>query len=142
MRRLANFRRLDPTDRWLLIEASLLLGTARLAVRFVPFARIAARLGEHMGETPLSQPRAATDLSRRVGRAVSLAARNLPWESVCLPQAIAAKLMLRRRGVPSTLYLGLQRDQNLLAHAWVRVGEVVVTGEQASEGYTVVSTFA
>ena len=142
MGRLASLRRLDSTDRLLLLEAALLLGAARLAIRFVPFARIAGRLGQHMAETPATQPPEALATSRRVRKAVELAARNLPWESVCLPQAITAKLMLRRRGIPSTLYLGVLREKEFLAHAWVRAGEVVVTGDRGRDGFTVVSTFA
>lgn len=133
---------MEAADRRLLVEAVVLLGVARLAILLMPFSRVARRLGRHMGETPVTQPLEATELSRRVQRAVHLAAGNLPWESVCLPRAIVAKLMLRRRGVPSTLYLGVQREAKMTAHAWVRAGEVVVTGDAGREQYTVVSTFA
>lgn len=142
MGRLASFRRLSAADRGLLAEAAVLLTAARLAIAVVPFSSLARRLGRHMGETPPTQSPDAIQLSRRVRRAVSVAARNLPWEAVCLPQAIAAKLMLRRRGVSSTLYLGVQRGPSMVAHAWVRVGDVVVTGDDGRERYTVVSTFA
>lgn len=142
MGRLASFRRLDSKDRKLFLEAAVLLGAARVAIRFIPFTRLAGHLGRHMAETPPSATPAALDTSRRVERAIRLAARNLPWESVCLPQAIAAKAMLRRRGVPCTLYLGVLRNEKFHAHAWVRAGELVVTGDRGREGFTVVSTFA
>ncbi len=124
-----------------MIEASLLLGLARLAILFLPFSRIARWLGVHMAETAAVQPPDVIALSRRVQHAVETAAAHLPWQSVCLPQAIAAKTMLGRRGVPCTLYLGVLHS-GMEAHAWVRVGEVVVTGERNKEGHTVVSTFA
>jgi hypothetical protein len=51
--------------------------------------------------------------------------------------------MLRRRGVPSTLYLGVMKDDTagLSAHAWVRSGDVVLTGATGRERFTVISTF-
>ena len=37
--------------------------------------------------------------------------------------------MLRRRRVPSTLYLGVRRSgPGLSAHAWLRSGPAIVTG--------------
>ena len=49
--------------------------------------------------------------------------------------------MLRRRGIPSTLYLGMTRDP-VAAHAWLRVGDTNVTGGRDVERYAVVASFA
>ena len=70
-----------------------------------------------------------------------------PWESACLAQAFAAKAMLRCRGITSTLYLGLAKNEQggqsgLLAHAWLRSGSLILTGEPGKDQYTVVATFA
>ena len=55
-------------------------------------------------------------------------------------------MMLRRRGLPSTLYLGVARDgeagSGARAHAWLRSGHVVVTGGAGREQFTVVASFA
>jgi hypothetical protein len=50
--------------------------------------------------------------------------------------------MLRRRGIHSTLYLGVDRATGFDAHAWVRVGRVIVTGAPEHRRFSVVSTFA
>ena len=70
-------------------------------------------------------------------------ARNLPWECQCLVQAVAGKAMLRRRSMPTTLYLGVAKDENarLCAHAWLRCGDVIVTGREGADRFSVVSTF-
>jgi hypothetical protein len=72
--------------------------------------------------------------------------RNLPWENTCLVQAMAGQWMLRRRGLPGKLYLGLARDLEsgeLLAHAWLRTGEKVLTdGADLGLGYTVEGSIA
>ncbi|MEO1800116.1 MAG: lasso peptide biosynthesis B2 protein, partial [Cyanobacteria bacterium J06629_2] len=67
-----------------------------------------------------------------------------PWQSKCLVQAIAAKRMLQSRKIVSTLYLGVTRNshQSLEAHAWLRSGQMYLTGGREREEFTVVATFA
>jgi hypothetical protein len=120
-----------------LIEAALALGLASLLVRTVGFSWIARRLGRHMEKGPSAAKPESVSEAARVG-----AARVLPWKPVCLPQAIAATLLLKRRGIVSTLYLGVDPTRALDAHAWVRVGEVTVTGGPVDQRFAVVSTFA
>ncbi len=48
-------------------------------------------------------------LGRTVGRVVGRVARRLPFEALCLPQAMAAQWMLRRRGVSAHLWIGVGR---------------------------------
>lgn len=63
-----------------------------------------------------------------VGYAVTRVARLLPWHPTCLPQALAARMMLRRRGVACVSHLGVFRTQPVKAHAWVTVNGRVVQG--------------
>jgi hypothetical protein len=123
--RLRRFLQMPNRQRVLLLEAALFLGLARLALLALPFGRIAPWLQRSpdsgAGDT-------ATVLA--VGQAVAIAARNVPWNAVCLPQAMAAKAMLARRGQGSALHLGAARaGDGLTAHAWLVVGGEVVVGE-------------
>ena len=123
--RLRRFLQMPNRQRLLLLEAALFLGLARLALLALPFGRIAPWLQRSpdsgAGDT-------ATVLA--VGQAVTIAARNVPWNAVCLPQAMAAKAMLARRGQGSALHLGAARaGDGLTAHAWLVVGGEVVVGE-------------
>jgi len=69
-------------------------------------------------------------LVERVAFAIPRAAARVPWRSDCLVQALAAERWLRRSGVPSTIHFGVPKDQGGMfeAHAWLTVGERVVTG--------------
>lgn len=131
-------------ERKLLLEAMLLLALARLVILIMPFRRLAPCLGVHMAATPELPVLRQAELVRRIGRAVENAARHAPpRQARCLPQALAAKFMLRRRGLASTLYLGIsKKDNNLKAHAWLRVGDTIVTGRSEMRHYTIISTFA
>jgi hypothetical protein len=144
MNRLARFMRRSRADRWFLLEALALLCWARFLIRVVPFRWIAPHLGRPMAESPVDVGEAERRLALRIAWAVQAVARNVPLGFVCLPQAIAAKWMLRRRRLPSTLYLGLQRQEEskLTAHAWLRVGDKILTGRAESLDHTVIATFA
>lgn len=83
--------------------------------------------------------------ARHIGVAVSRASRlPLSGRDSCLAQAIAAQAMLRRRGIASTVYLGLAREARygLGAHAWVRSGGMILTGRAGHRRFHVVATFA
>jgi hypothetical protein len=132
-------------DRGLLVEAQALLAVARLVVLLVPFRFYSSYLGMHMAESPVGENNAAPRTTlRRVAWAIGAISRRAPWRCRCLEQALAAKVMLRVRGVPNTLYLGVARsaDKQLEAHAWVRSGPFYVTGGNGRDRYAVVSTFS
>ena len=76
------------------------------------YTESAGDTGDPVGDDPVRQ---------RVGWAVQVAGRHTPWQSKCLVQAIAARLMLGRRGVAGTIYLGPAKDLDgqLKAHAWL-----------------------
>ena len=72
---------------------------------------------------------------RRRLRSLRKLVRHLPLRVRCLPQAMAAQWMLRRRGVSSTLVFGVRRgnpqNRELEFHAWLDAeGECVVGGEE------------
>lgn len=142
MKPLIRFARLSATERGRLLEAVAALAVAGGLLKAVGFARLARRLGHHMAESPAVQDSTAIKTAGEIRWAVQAAAANVPWKPVCLPQAIAAQWMLRRRGIRSTLYLGVDPGRQLDAHAWVRVGDAVVTGGAGKDRFVVVSTFA
>lgn len=132
------------SDRFLVFEALARLAVARFFVATVPLRRWSHRLGAHMRESTHTADPARAALLDRVGWAIRAATRRAPWRCKCLEQGIAAKRMLRARGIPNTLYLGVARNDRAAveAHAWLRSGDVIVTGAAGSSNFTVVSTFA
>jgi hypothetical protein len=69
--------------------------------------------------------------------------RHLPWHSSCLVCAIAGRMMLRRRGMPSLLLLGARSDPEaeLAAHAWLQCGGVDVVGADIAPEYAPIVAF-
>lgn len=140
--RLMQLVRLPAPERGDLAEAMVLCTLASVLLRVLRFRRLAPRLGRHMAESPGQHVPITIRQVARVRWAVGAAARHLPWKPVCLPQAITAQWMLRRRGIPSTLYLGTDPARGYDAHAWVRAGAVIVAGGPRQERFAVVSSFA
>ncbi len=133
-------------DRALFGEALLTLGWAKFLVSVVPFRKLAPRLGRVQGETSPTIAVAERNIAVQVSWAVQAVARYIPLGFVCLPQAIAAQQMLRRRGIPSTIYLGVAPDrsgaQAIQAHAWLRAGDKIVTGEHEAARHEKLASFA
>lgn len=140
-----KFARLSWRERACLGEALVSLTAARLALVFIPIKKLAPQLGAQHAQSPetFASPVERAQ-AQRVRWALSATSRRVPWRSVCFDQAVAAKWMLRRRALPSTLYLGVARDaqREMLAHAWLRCGDVYVTGAPQHQRFTVVATFA
>ncbi len=132
-------------ERLRLAEALCWLALARLVLLTLPFNTIAARLGTRQQlsretfDNPIQRAQA-----RRIGWAVTTMSRYVPWDSACLAQALAGKWMLGTRHLPSTLYLGVAYDENkkMRAHAWLRCGDVFVTGAPQHQRFTIIATFA
>jgi hypothetical protein len=137
-RKLGHFLAMTHRQRLLVLEAVLWLGLARLALLTVPFARVAPWLQR---APDAACPVPATVLAVR--RAVTVAARNVPWSAVCLPQAMAAKAMLARRGHGSALHLGAGPavGGSLTAHAWLVAGGEIVVGEAGVAEVTPLARF-
>lgn len=140
---LRRFVARSSADRRLIVEATVLLAIARAGVLLFPLRWIVRGIGLRQGIAPPP----ATDMrqpARRVALAIRAVSRHTPWKSNCLAQALAGSVMLRRRGIAGTLYLGVAKDANanLEAHAWLRSQERTLTGGGGLERYTVVASFA
>ncbi len=149
-RLLRRFVEVSNRQRALLAEAAVNLAAARLALLFVPFPQLARSLGELVPPTDsrIVAARSTSNLcdasiARDVSWAVTRAARNLPFKAVCLPQALAAHRMLKRRGVASIIHFGADKGQTkpLDAHAWLSAAGVEITGYPVAERLAEIACF-
>ena len=90
----------------------------------------------------------------RVAFAIPAIALRVPWRSDCMVQAMAAQSWLARYKIPSTMTIGVRKDapsalgpsalgssalgpSGFGAHAWLAVGDFLVTGGDIS-GYVAI----
>lgn len=148
--RLTRLAQVDWRARALLAEAVASLLAARIKVAALPFRRIAsgigvfvppndARVASARAPAPADQAR----IAEQIGWAVTRAADHIPFKAVCLPQAMAAHAMLRRRGIASAMHFGARRsdEKPIDAHAWLDAAGVEVTGYPLSPGMTEIGCF-
>ncbi len=111
---------------------------ARLAVRFLPPARLFA-WADRPAETV---SRFAGDDVDWVAWAIEHVASLPGMDALCLPRALAAHAMLRRRGIASRLCLGVARNgDDIAAHAWIEVGERKIVGADDTGRFTQLAAF-
>lgn len=79
-----------------------------------------------------------------IARSVIAVSRRVPWESKCLVQASAARIMLNRRNIPNELFLGVPKSglkSDKPPHAWLVVDGQVLLGGGNLDDYVTVSRF-
>jgi len=110
----------------LTLKAAGLLALIRVALWLVPFPRVLAGARAAAGRRGLRT--APADVGDVV-TAVTRAARVVPSAS-CLTQALAANVMLGRRGYDAALRLGARADEGTFeAHAWLELDGAAVIGD-------------
>lgn len=114
-----------------------------IARRRLASPAVRARLrrdSEGHDDAPVLSPR-QLQLVDRITYAIPRVAARLPWRADCMVQALAAERWLRCNGIASRLVVGVadkaalpaSTDPSPLdAHAWLQVGERIVTGGDIS----------
>ena len=143
-----------PTRRKMLaleVVAELLRARAMTLLPARIYTRDFGRMGAVSGAP---KPEAAAngqdiETATEIGGMVDRVAEVMPFRAVCLQQALASSRMLRRRGVPAIVYLGVNRDPaertapklGKAAHAWVEVGSKVICNDGNLADYAAVARF-
>ncbi|MGL6108241.1 lasso peptide biosynthesis B2 protein [Romboutsia sp.] len=133
-----NFR-----QKALYIEAFILTGLMRYKILKHPFSKLKEQLGNYNIESSKEASIEEYNLANKIRCTVVGISRYTPWESLCLVQAMTVQKMLKKRGISTTIYLGVNRkeDKEIVAHAWIRCGEMFVTGGDGN-GYATVAKFS
>jgi len=78
----------------------------------------------------------------RVAWAVEMASRCTPGAKSCLTQALAAQVLLDRRGYPALLHIGVAKGEQgrFQAHAWLESKGTVVIGGSEQEPFTLLAS--
>jgi len=129
------------SDYVFFVEAWCLLHLAKLVILFMPFRRIASWMGRLQIESTLDLQ--YKEIPEKIELAIRRASRYTLHVSKCYDKALTAKALLGQSGLPATIYFGLAKesDNQLMAHAWVRCGDKIVSGKDGMEQFTVVACF-
>jgi hypothetical protein len=144
IKNIKSFLKIKWYDKKFLLEAFFLTGVSRIIMLHISFNKYSKHFGIHNEETSFETSINDYKTIKRVSCAVYTASKHTPWESKCLVQAMTAQRMLKSRKLCSTLYLGVNKGSkdNLQAHAWLRCGQIYVTGGYNKNEFKEVARFA
>lgn len=125
------------SHKLLLIEASVYTIWAFIIIHTVSFKKYLNWL-DNPKENNISE-KTLSELARVIRQIDKYAF----WKTTCYTQAIAARLILKRKKIKSQIFLGMTKDTDgkLLAHAWTKVGDQTITGGNNTDKYKVLYTF-
>ena len=125
---------LSRDERRLLVGLVFLLPAIGLALRLLGFTRTTRLLRGSAGSTTARAEVGAESqaMAVRLGQLVSIASRHGPYAATCLRQSLALSWLLRRRGLPAEVRVGVgKNDGRVLAHAWVELEGKVINDHPA-----------
>lgn len=114
----------------------------RLTILLVKPKKLQPYWGVQGEESPQTDTPEHYRQALRIAREVIRVSNKTPWESMCLVRALTTQDLVHRKGIETTLYLGVGKDEKgaMIAHAWIRCGEIYLTGGDGSQ-YSTVAKF-
>ena len=123
-------------ERRLLCQALVLLPSLALALKVAGFRRLHALLGNWPLRAALQDSSPDRARAQMVARWVDVAGRRGLFQPNCLHRSLALWWLLRRRGLEGELRIGVRKEAQMEAHAWVEyAGEVLNDAEAVRQDY-------
>jgi transglutaminase superfamily protein len=139
LKRIQTLRQLHPREQLILVQAWLLLLAMDLCLRLLPFRSVLASVNLFRARTEADERRLSPPLPRLIWL-VESAGRYVPVSATCLKQALVLSCLLGRRGVSTTIQIGVKtRDGTFIAHAWLERQGRVIFGLSGKEQYNQLS---
>lgn len=117
---------------------------ASILVRWAPLRWFSKMLGEFRKEVIEEVEIEKLKIVEITKRNLNRWKRILPWKVKCFEESIAVKKLLEKYNISSTIYLGVDKNKrsNLIAHAWLKVNNDIVTGEKGYERFVIVGYYS
>ena len=106
-----------------MLKLWFLLPMVAVLLRLLDYPRTLRLLSRWLPADPRQNeiPEDAMAYALRLGRLAKIAGRYVPTNGSCLRQSLLVWWLLRRRGVPAELRIGVQKQEGFSAHAWVEL---------------------
>jgi len=132
---LRKLRNLSRSDWGVLLDCAWVIPAVELNIRWRAPRRWLPAVSD---STPPPASPTSSAAADRVAHLVDAVYRRLPFEPTCLTRSLALYRLLRARGIPCQLRIGLRRNQAALeGHAWTELGP---TSPEA-EGFEVMLSY-
>jgi hypothetical protein len=139
-----SWARLPRRYRRAATTATCVVLAVELALRLFPLDRVARLFGAPLatgGEKPPARPLASDELTEQELRRLwgaNWALSSWVYDATCLRRALTWGWVLRARR-PS-LHIGLVAENDVLAHAWLSVGDAALDGSENAQVFSVIAS--
>lgn len=143
MSKIRTFIHLPLRTKSLFIEALFISLWVKLSLKFLPFKRVLDWLGVAQEESDANADTQTWETRQQVRTALVLCNKYAFWPTECYTLSLTGKLLLKRRKIASTLYIGFKREGgNIKGHAWLRANDTYISGYKESRDFWVHSRFS
>lgn len=127
--KLLSVYRIPASEKWIFLEAVCTSAYVRFSLSFLPFKKVTNWLGKANTVQNYNHP-LSVETIKIVQQAIRRCNNYTPWKTECYTQALTGKILLQRRSISSTLFIGFMKDEQAKykGHAWLKVDEFFVTG--------------
>ena len=134
----------DPLLRKLFWRAFWLSAFVKFTLVFLPFRKVMSWQGKLGLESTSGPDPESLGFRKSLQSAMQLCEQYTPWPTECYTLALTARILLRRRQLPGTLYIGFRKkeDGGFAGHAWLRSYDRIITGAEGMEKYVVHSCYS
>lgn len=128
----------------MLFEVPIYLAISRIVLIFYSFSHIAKKMGVPQSETGYELTHPKVEITKCLKRHINTISHRLPWHCSCFCQALCAHRILKRKKIEHTIYFGVRSTESdgFSAHAWLRAGKEVITGESELDQFVIINSFA
>ncbi|MGE0090833.1 MAG: lasso peptide biosynthesis B2 protein [Bacteroidales bacterium] len=139
-----KYIKLRKQERKILNQTFFWLIFATVLARLTPLRWFNHLLGEFKKEDLTELESTQIEIVQQFKKNLRRWKRYLPWRIKCFEEAITAKKVLEKYKIKTTLYLGVDKNdkKELTAHAWIKAGSKMITGEKGYERYVVVGFYS
>lgn len=131
IRKIKTMLSLPAVDKFLLVEALLTSAYVRFALAFLPFKIVTVWMGKVNAEARNELSHLQLIQVRKIHHILKLCEKYALWKTECYTLALTGKILLKRRRVPSTLYIGFKKspEGKYDGHAWLKTPDFIITGD-------------
>jgi len=108
-------------NRKLFFEALVTSAYVRFTLSFLPFKKVMGWLGKTNIKPDVElNPQQILQINKTY-HTLKLCNKYALWKTECYTLALTGKILLRRRNIPSTLYIGFKKSEGKYeGHAWLK----------------------
>ncbi len=142
-RKSRTFTSLPRPVKMLFFEALLTSAWVKASLAFFPFKRVLKWHGTINSESSDRADESTLLVRQQVKQALQICRTYAPWPTECYTISLTGKLLLKRREIASTLYIGFKKEDNKYkGHAWLRANDTYISGFRESRGFRVSMVFS